>query len=90
MKNGTLITAYLDYCEENLKRQRSKDVEDIRSLIDEGRIEEAGRLSQLCLDDGWTLDELYTAYGRRFNVDAATLASWRAVAGGRGTHDHRT
>ena len=76
MKNGARLTAWLDYCEETIRRGRSMDVELVESVID--RSIESDRLYTALIADGWTRDELDAAYAKRMNISAATIAAWRA------------
>jgi hypothetical protein len=64
MKNGKLVTAYLDYHAETIRLIQSDKVEDVR-LAGERIVTEAA-LGQACLADGWTMAELDKAFERRF------------------------
>ena len=67
MKNGTLVTAYLDYCAKTSRLMHSGIVSD--ALEAEARVERdgAGELYQACLDDGWTMVDMDAAFERRFH-----------------------
>jgi hypothetical protein len=60
MKNGKLVTAYLDYCED-LHNMQDDEARFERLIGDEG-----DTLCRACLADGWTMPELDAAYERRF------------------------
>ena len=68
MKNGKLMQYYLDACAEDLRLQRSDDLELLEEL---NRRLEAGvsnNLAHAVLADGWTMAEIDAAYNRRFGV----------------------
>lgn len=85
MKNGKLLTTYLDYCEwRNQEWEKAKhDLAAVRAANDRlgGELDEAYRLHQACLDDGWTLAEIDAAYGRRFGISDKEIARMRAGRG---------
>jgi hypothetical protein len=62
MKNGKLVTAYLDECE-HLNALKERDQEAWLQRHTEGPHDELWRA---CLADGWTVAELDKAFERRF------------------------
>ena len=68
MKNGKLVSAYLDYCVETSRLTNSGRVESVKEAGERILSGRAEALYQACLDDGWTRDELDAAFERRFNV----------------------
>ncbi len=65
MKNGKLITEWLDYCERMMALIHTPTVaaqEEVHEWITSGRDIE---LWQALLNDGWTIAELDDAYARR-------------------------
>ncbi len=67
MKNGKLVTDYLDECAERHTMAHSQDLAVLEALFERVQIDRAGDLHQACLDDGWTMTELDAAFERRFN-----------------------
>ena len=65
-KNGKLVSAYLDYCEETSRLVASRTVENVEAANERILSDRSGELWQACLDDGWTVEELNDAYRRRF------------------------
>jgi hypothetical protein len=67
MKNGTLVSAYLDYCGETTRLMHSGIVSDAQEATRRVESDHAGNLYQACLDDGWTVADIDDAFERRFN-----------------------
>ena len=67
MKNGTLVTAYLDYCAKTSRLMHSGIVSDAQEATRRVERDGAGELYQACLDDGWTMDDMDAAFERRFH-----------------------
>lgn len=66
MKNGKLLTEYLDECAENLRLIQSDNIEELKELGRRYEEDRTGQLWRALLDDGWTVKELNAAYMRRF------------------------
>ncbi len=67
MKNGKLVTDYLDACARDQAAIRSDDLEQLRAAnkrLEDGVTESLWRA---CLADGWTIAEMDDAFYRRFN-----------------------
>lgn len=67
MKNGVLVTAYLDECAAQQAMARSGDVSQLEKLNALVEADVTGELWRACLNDGWTIAELDNAFERRFN-----------------------
>lgn len=68
MKNGKLVTEYLDACEEKLTLLRGRTLESAQQYLEVAQSGRTEALWNACLADGWTMAELDAAYGRRFGV----------------------
>lgn len=68
MKNGALVTAYLDYYAETVRLVQRGTTEGYEAANERFLSGHADALWQACLSDGWTVEELNAAYVRRFGV----------------------
>lgn len=68
MKNGKLVTTYLDYHAETIRLMRDGTVEGAEEACERVASGRESDLWQACLGDGWTVAEIDAAFERRFNV----------------------
>jgi len=82
MKNSTLVTAYLDHCDQSRLDWDSiqNDPEALIAAVERLPTDhgESQRLFEACLDDGWTVAELDAAYARHFGSSIEEMVQIRS------------